>query len=118
MIRLCPIATSTPAFEYLDIPSLQPTDTCESLLEGTATSLFFNFANSAITYNCFISPTGSSCIGDFGGPIQCDLTTGEKVVIGQIENGDCTAAAAVGFYNLETSSVRVLPTAKAKITLG
>ncbi|XP_046333475.2 cell wall protein DAN4-like [Haliotis rufescens] len=110
--------TSTPAFEYLDIPSLQPTDTCQALLSATDTSAVFDFTNTAITYNCFISPSGSTCAGDFGGPISCSLTTGEQVVIGQIENGDCTAGSAVGFYNLEAASVRVLATSRDQIQLG
>ncbi|XP_046550554.1 uncharacterized protein LOC124260320 [Haliotis rubra] len=110
--------TTTPNFEYLDIPSLQPTDTCQANLEGTTTASFFDFTNSAITYNCFFSAGGSTCAGDFGGPIQCDLTSGEQVVIGQVENGDCTAGSAVGFYNLETASVRVLAVGIDQVQLG
>ncbi|XP_046550618.1 uncharacterized protein LOC124260368 [Haliotis rubra] len=93
------------SFEYLDIPSLQPTDQCLAFIQVSSQNIFFGDSQ---TYNCFFSPTGSTCQGDMGAPIVCPLTTGEQVVIGQVENSECTPGSVVGFYNLEEASVRVV----------
>ncbi|XP_067651288.1 uncharacterized protein [Haliotis asinina] len=88
--------------EYLDIPSLQPTVQCKAFIQASSQRAFFRDSQ---TYNCFFFPTGFTCQG---APIVCPLTTGEKVVIGQVGNNECTMGSIVGFYNIEEASVRVL----------
>ncbi|KAK6185926.1 hypothetical protein SNE40_008058 [Patella caerulea] len=52
-----------------------------------------------VAISCASSSPGSPCAGDGGSPIICEAVTGEKVVIGQVEEFPCDSTVPLTFID-------------------